>query len=261
LKEHISIDNDEREMPHDMEVCPECGGQIGARPTADGVLEDVCLKCGNVGVKRPRIKETLDRPGFRRPKWKKGAPKGSEDLLDEKDPSWRYLIPEHLTDKDPNPVLSSLFRNPYVGIWDYKDRTMPSRRSFKTAFHEVYCFDKRRTDKYSLHCHLRMLLDKAYTRFIYSSRGSLKKRKGLFAACLYVEVMLQCFKDIENRTAVLAPSVKAKEQIKQRLVIPGEMKRWASCFHVSNKTVLKRIREIRKETPAIGRTIDFVKDF
>jgi len=259
--EVVSTGKDRQKMLDDMKSCPECGGEIGTRPTADGgASEDVCLKCGYV-IEAHAMKEVTDKPLFRRPRMQRGPPKASVDLLDEVDPSWRRVVPRFYSAKDPNPALSSLFQNPHIGVWGYKDRTKPSRRSVKTGFDEVYCIDKRRIDKYPLHRHIRMLVRKALTRFAYSSRGNFKRRKGLFAACLYVEAMLQCFRDIKMRTAILGPSRKAKQYARQRLVTPREKKRWASCFHVSEKTIMKRIREIEQETPIIRRTIDFVKNF
>jgi hypothetical protein len=207
------------------------------------------------------MKEILDRPILRSKKTKKGPPKTLENLLEEVDPNWRYVVPRFFTDKDPNPILTSLFHNPFVGVWAFKDRTKPIRKSFKTGFHEVYSLDRRRADKYLFHRHVRMLVEKAFTRFAYSQRGNNRKRRGLFAACLYVEAMLECFKDIKTRTDILGSSERAKQYIRQRLVAPRKMKRWASCFHLSEETIMRRIRELRQEMPIIGRTIDFVKSY
>jgi len=230
-----------------LESCPRCGGTIGTRPTADdGVLEDVCLNCGNV-IETLRLKELLGRPLSRQPRRQKERPKTIEGLLDMVDPNWRYVIPKFFT-RDPNPVLSSLFHNPFVGVWDFKDRTKPSQKSFK-GYHESYELDRRRTDKQVFHYHIRRLIEGALTRFAYSTRGHLKRRKGLFAACLYVEAVVRRYRDIKVYG------------IRRYSVIPKAKKKWALRFKISKKTMMKRILEIEQETPEIGKMIDFLRRF
>lgn len=214
---------------------------------------------------------------------KEKPPKTLEQLLDLVDPSWRCIIPKFFTEKDPNPCLSSLFHNPFRGVWDYKDRRKPTRRSLKTSFHEVYCMDRRRTQKYLFHHRVRILVEKAFDRFGASNRRAfeqrcLRRRKGLFAGCLRVETLLQCFKDAQVLATILeAPLVreykgtqprflfsgsnKMRRYIRSRLVIPQGQERWASCFNVHKKTIMRRISELEQETPSIVAMIEFAKNF
>ena len=239
-----------------LESCPECAGTIETRPTADGVSEDVCLNCGTV-VKTSRIETLLDRPlrrllrrGYKRPRTMK-------ELLDKVDPNWKYLVPRFFTAKDPNPILSSLFHNPFVGVWDYKDRTKPSRKSFNVGYDEVYCPDKRRTNKYEFHCYVRILLERSFRHFARFASIDQRRRKGLLAACLYVEAMLQIFSDVR----VFNWSKKPRHYVRTKSVWPKPYEKWASCIHLSEKTIMKRVAEIEEETPSIFEKIAFLRRF
>jgi hypothetical protein len=108
------------------------------------------------------------------------------------------------------------------------------------------------------------------------AQRDLKKRRGLFAACLYVESMLECFEDLkfllvftpyeeqitEGRSKRIFYLPKAqKRSIGRRLAAPKALERWALIFHVHRKSITKRISEIEQETPNLGRIIAFVKRF
>ena len=229
---------------------------LESRPTEDGVLEDVCVACGSV-VETSRLETFLDSPPPRQLKQGKRQAKTMRELLTTVDPTWAYLIPRFFTQKDPNPVLSSLFHNPFTGVWDFKDRTKPSRKSFKVGFDEVYCLDRRRTDKYQFHRLVRELVERAMTRFAHLARRDLGRRKGLFAACLYVEAMLQ----ISNDIRLFNWSQKSRHYVRMKSVWPKGYEKWASCFNLSEKTIVKRILEIEQEIPEIGKKMNFVRHF
>jgi hypothetical protein len=52
-----------------------------------------------------------------------------------------------------------------------------------------------------------------------------------------------------------------RRYIRSRLVIPQGQERWASCFNVHKKTIMRRISELEQETPSIVAMIEFAKNF
>jgi hypothetical protein len=108
------------------------------------------------------------------------------------------------------------------------------------------------------------------------AQKDLKRRRGLFAACLYVEGMLQCFEDLKlflvfarveeqisegQSKRVFYLSKAQRRSIRKRLAAPKRPEKWASVFHVHRKSIMKRISEIEEETPNLAKTIAFVKRF
>lgn len=264
-----------------MTSCPECGGIIPLEPTIDGTSEYVCKSCACVidQIVFQEFLTTQRPPGLS--KKRKYQPTSKQDLLDRVDPTWRYIIPRFRKDTDPkkygyaNPILASLFRNPFVGVRIYKDRVRPSR-SFRHNIESSY-IDMRRKKKYTFESRIRRLTEKAFSRFDQIAQKSAKRRRGLFAACLYVEALIQCLEDIQfflspievikektadgNTKNVFYISKKQKHIIRRRLCAPKPLKNWFLCFHVSRKTIMRRIEEIDQETPHITEMVAFVRFF
>jgi hypothetical protein len=206
------------------------------------------------------------------------------DLLNRVDPTWKYAYPRFRKDKkagigkDPNPILASLFDNPFVGVRVYRDRRKSSRKSFRNVGFDESYVDMRRTDKYILHKRIRRLTKQALSRFVSSTRNEVtQQRRGLFPACLYVEAMLQCFEDIQfflspqwvemEQTAdgktrrVYYISKKQKQSVRRSLSTPKGLEKWALCFHVHRNSIMKRIVEIEHETDDVGKIVAFVRRF
>jgi len=146
------------------------------------------------------------------------------------------------------------------------------------GFDERYLLDKRRTDRESYDWRIRQLIRKAFQRFSNSAGRRYGSRKGLFAACLYIEGMLQCFDDIRFRAEVLGVfneerkggklivqllgSQDLRRWIRPKLVRPKRLEKWSAAFRLgSKKTIVKRLQEIEQETRYVPEKILFVKRF
>jgi hypothetical protein len=262
-----------------LESCSECGGLIEERPTDDAVLEKVCTTCGIV-VESIRFSEFLlpsweaPRPRSRlRQQREARIPSKLDQLLGTIDPNWHYAVPRFTTSNDPNPVLSSLFWNPFIGIGTYKER---KHKVTVRGFDEQYVVDLRRTDKERLHIHIRWMLDRALKRFKASTSKLPVRRKGLFAACLYMEGIVECYEAIKLGADILGGTLqpdgtdgklrfrgssKARRYIRAKSVTPKGLDKWASRFHVSRNTLDRRIVELESEAPGLADIAYFVRHF
>jgi len=262
-----------------MQSCLECGGKIEVKPNRDGVIEEVCMNCGLVSENSVLFPELLVPLPLLRPKRgkKKSAPAKLLDLLNIVDPNWRFVMP-FLAARNLHPIRS-LFTNPFKGKWGYKDYT--ARQRYRTpvfSYDERYVPDMRYSDRRLYDLRLRELIKRAFSRFSVSAHHPFRRRRGLFAACLYVESILQCLQDIKLRAELFDVfetqtvgtkqkfrfhgSKRLRDHIRAKLVKPRGLEHWSKSFELgSKKTIMQRLQEIEQESPPIREEMLFVKQF